>query len=85
MDCVNWEVAIALWSVRQVTDSILCTRSSATADGPRDELCQSKSSQLLHNSTCTTSPEPIEVGPNGVRGLQSTNLKLIDTATPDTT
>jgi len=25
------------------------TRSSATADGPRDALCQSKSCQLLHN------------------------------------
>jgi len=40
------------------------TRSSATADGPRDATCQSKSCQLLHNSvgtTCTTSPEKIEV------------------------
>ena len=26
------------------------TRSSATADGPRDAICQSKSCQLLHNS-----------------------------------
>ena len=39
-------------------------RSSATADGPRDAMCQSKSCQLLHNSvgtTCTTSPEQMEV------------------------
>ena len=39
------------------------TRSSATADGPRDVLCQSKSLLLLHNSVgtiCTTSRE-IEV------------------------
>ena len=27
----------------------LNTRSSATADGPRDALCQSKPCQLLHN------------------------------------
>ena len=42
----------------------LYTRSSATADGPRDATCQSKSCQLLHNSvgtTCRTSPEQIEV------------------------
>jgi len=40
------------------------TRSSAIADGPRDAMCQSNSCQLLHNSvgtTCTTSPEQIEV------------------------
>jgi len=42
------------------------TRSSATADGPRDAMYQSKSCRLLHNSvgtTCTgtTSPEQIEV------------------------
>ena len=37
---------------------------SCTADGPRDAMCQSESCQLLHNSvatTCTTSPELIEV------------------------
>jgi len=42
----------------------LLTRSSAIADGPRDAMCQSKSGQLLHNNvgtTCTTSPEQIEV------------------------
>jgi len=36
------------------------TRSSATADGPRDALCQSRSCQLLKNSvgtSCTTNPE----------------------------
>ena len=43
---------------------ILCSRSSATADGPRDAMCQSKYLQLLHSSvgtTCTTSSEQIEV------------------------
>ena len=37
---------------------------AAIADGPRDATCQSNSCQLLHNSvgtTCTTSPEKIEV------------------------
>ena len=40
------------------------TRSSAIAEGPRDALCQLKSCQLPRNSvetTCTTSPEHIEV------------------------
>ena len=40
------------------------TRSSSTADGPRDAWCQLKSCQLPRNSTentCTTSPEQIEV------------------------
>ena len=40
------------------------TRSSAIAEGPRDAACQLKSCQLLRNSaetTCTTSPEEIEV------------------------
>ena len=40
------------------------TRSSAIADGPRDASCQLKSCQLPRNSaetTCTTSPEQIEV------------------------
>jgi len=40
------------------------TKSSATADGPRDVMCQSKSCQLLHDSvgtSCTTNPEQIEV------------------------
>jgi len=42
----------------------VATRSSAIAEGPRDALCQLKSCQLPHNSaetTCTTSPEQIEV------------------------
>jgi len=40
------------------------TRSSAIADGPRDASCQLKSGQLPRSSaetTCTTSPEEIEV------------------------
>jgi len=40
------------------------TRSSAIAEGPRDASCQLKYYQLPHNSaktTCTTSPEQIEV------------------------
>jgi len=41
------------------------TRNSAIAEGPRDASCQLKSCQLLaRNSaetTCTTSPEQIEV------------------------
>ena len=40
------------------------TRSSAIAEGPHDASCQLKSCQLPHNSaetTCTTSPEQIEV------------------------
>jgi len=42
----------------------LLTRSSAIAEGPRDASCRLKSSQLPSNSaetTCTTSPEQIEV------------------------
>ena len=40
------------------------TGSSAIAEGPRDASCQLKSCQLPHNSaetTCTTSPQQIEV------------------------
>jgi len=51
---------VANFSKFTVTD----TRSSAITDGPRDATCQSNSCQLLHNSigtTCTTSPEQIEV------------------------
>ena len=35
----------------------------ATADGPRDEMCQSNFFQLLYNSveTCCTSQEQIEI------------------------
>ena len=43
---------------------ISLTRSSAIAEGPRDVSCQLKSCQLPCNSaetTCTTSPEQIEV------------------------
>ena len=43
---------------------ILCSRSSATADGPRDAMCQSKFLQLPYSSVgtcCTTSPDQIQV------------------------
>ena len=43
---------------------VVLTRSSAIAEGPRDASCQLKSCQLPRNSaetTCTTSPEQIEV------------------------
>ena len=45
-------------------DKQRATTSSAVADGPRDPSCQLKSRQLPRNSaetTCTTSPEQIEV------------------------
>ena len=53
------------------------TRSSAIAKGPRDASCQLKSCQLPRNSvetTCTTSPEQIEVsgGDPGKSGGQRT-------------
>ena len=41
-----------------------CTRNLAIAEGPRDGSCQLRSCQLPRNSaetTCTTSPEQIEV------------------------
>jgi len=45
-------------------DKQLAIRSSAIAEGPRDASCQLKSCQLPRNSvetTCTTSPEQIEI------------------------
>ena len=51
-------------SVESVESVRKKTRSSAIAEGPRDALCQLKSCQLQRNSsetTCTTSPEHIEV------------------------
>ena len=42
---------------------IILTRSSATAEGPRDASCQLKSCQFPRNSaetTCTTSPDQID-------------------------
>ena len=50
------------YSVLQCTS--FSTRSSAIAEGPRDASCQLISCQLPRNSaetTCTTSPEQIEV------------------------
>ena len=55
----NKDVYICLVAVCQ--DLI---RSSAIAEGPRDASCQLKSCQLQLNiaeTTCTTSPEQIEV------------------------
>ena len=49
------------------------TRSSAIAEGPRDASCQLISWQLPRNSaetTCTTSPEQIEVMKSEVGGLR---------------
>ena len=40
------------------TTSIYTTRSCATADGPRDALCQSKSCQLLHNCKVVQQQQP---------------------------
>jgi len=51
-------------SVESVESVRKKTRSSAIAEEPRDALCQLKSCQLQRNSsqtTCTTSPEQIEV------------------------
>ena len=48
------------------------TKNLAIAEGPRDASCQLKSCKLPRNSaetTCTTSPEQIEVG-----GLQWDNV-----------
>ena len=57
---VGW---VKIGDFRQITGYI-STRSSAIAEGPRDASCQFKSCQLPRNSaetTCTTSPEQIEV------------------------
>jgi len=59
----NWASNKATYSNNVVAD-IYCTRSSAIAEGPRDESCQLKFCQLQRNNaetTCTTSPELIEV------------------------
>jgi len=56
--------AIFQYLSRLLPLTAMLTRSSATAEVPRDAPCQSKSCQLLHNSvgtTGTTSPEQIEV------------------------
>ena len=61
------------WTVFEPNNLLACisadwclnwTRSSPITEGPRDVSCQLKSCQLPHNSaetTCTTSPEQIEV------------------------
>jgi len=46
------------------------TRSSATADRPRDALCQSKSCQLQHNCRNKLYSKSTANQSNGVRGLQ---------------
>ena len=49
---------------RHIDALVQDTRRSAIAEGPRDASCQLKSCQLPRNSaetTCTTSPEQIEV------------------------
>ena len=49
---------------RPIVLVVVLTRTSAVAEGPRDASCQLKSCQLPRNSaetTCTTSPEQIEV------------------------
>ena len=59
-----WPMARRRHNPQLKCDGDRLTGISATADGPRDAICQSKSCQLLYNSvgtTCTTSPEQIEV------------------------
>ena len=41
--------------------SVLDTRSSAIADGPREALCQLKSCQLHAGTSCTTNSQQMEV------------------------
>jgi len=56
---------VKIGEFRQITGYILTRRSAiAGPEGPRDASCQLKSCQLPRNSaetTCTTSPEQIEV------------------------
>ena len=52
------------YSALMISSQEMKTKSSATADGPRDAMSQSKFCRLLHNSlgtTCTRNPEQIEV------------------------
>ena len=55
-------------------------RSSATADGPRDALCQSRSYQLLHNRRNKLYSESTTNRSNRVRGLAtcSKQPRLVD-------
>ena len=63
----EWANRLSAFVVRKLIPRDLWhrkTRSSAVAEGPRDASCQLKSCQLPRNSaetTCTTSPEQIEV------------------------
>ena len=50
------------------------TRSCATADRPRDALCQSKSCRLLHNCRNKLYSKSTANRSNGVRGLQLTDV-----------
>jgi len=62
---------------------VIQTRSSAIAEGPRDASYQLKSCQLLRNSavtTCTTSPEQIEVMKLECYGGQMCNKHVHSTA-----
>ena len=64
MDIINTGTSYKMSNKRLTSFLPLSTRSSAIAEGPRDASCQLKSCQLPCNSaetTCTTSPEQIEV------------------------
>ena len=67
-------------TVGEVHASRLKSRSSAIAEGPRDASCQLKSCQLSHNSaetTCTTSPENIEVMKLEIKPMCNKHVILI--------
>jgi len=59
------------------------TTGSATADGPRDAMCLSKSCQLLHNSVGTTfMTNPVQIAVLESQGYsRSTCNKLVHSAT----
>jgi len=63
---------------RTTTSRSIQTRSCATAEGPRDALCQSKSFQQLHD--CKNKLYNISTAnrSDGVRGLQSTDAQWIN-------
>ena len=79
--CTHHALSLKVTCLRPIT------RSSATADGPRDAMCQSRSCQLLHNSVgtaCTISPEQIEVMEWEGYG-RPTYIKLVHSATTRST